>query len=79
MARITVEDCLEHTESRFELVHLAAARVRQLAKGARPVVDNSFTQNRIVVLALREVAAGCVRRTKDSVPEKDDEGNAVTA
>lgn len=62
MARITVEDCLDHTSSRFELVHLAAKRVRQLMKGARPLVDNTFSQNRTIVVALREVAAGYVRR-----------------
>jgi DNA-directed RNA polymerase subunit omega len=61
MARITVEDCLMHVRNRFELVHVAAKRVRQLLKGSRPLVDNTFTQNRTNVVALREVAAGNVR------------------
>jgi len=61
MARITVEDCLEHSECRFELVHLASRRVRQLAKGARPLVDNTFSQNKMIVVSLREVAAGYVK------------------
>lgn len=61
MARITVEDCLLHARNRFELVHVASRRVRQLLKGARPLVDNTFSQNRTMVVALREVAAGFVK------------------
>ncbi len=61
MARITVEDCLDHVRNRFELVHVASRRVRQLLKGSRPMVDNTFTQNRTVVVALREVANGSVK------------------
>ena len=38
MARITVEDCLEHVENRFDLVLLAARRARQIAQGADPLV-----------------------------------------
>lgn len=55
MARITVEDCLKHVESRFELVILAARRAKMLIKGARPLVE---TDNRAIVTALREVAKG---------------------
>jgi DNA-directed RNA polymerase subunit omega len=55
MARITVEDCMEHVENRFELVHLAAKRTKQLVKGARPLVKST---NKEVVTALREIAAG---------------------
>jgi DNA-directed RNA polymerase subunit omega len=54
MARITVEDCLEHMSSRFELVMLAARRAKMLIRGARPVVEST---NRAIVTALREVAA----------------------
>lgn len=61
MARITVEDCMKHVKNRFQLVHLSSQRVRQLMKGSRPLVDNTFSQNRIVVVSLREVAAGKVR------------------
>lgn len=57
MARITVEDCLEKVNTRFELVHLAAARVRQLRKGAEPLV---VCNNKDVVVSLREIAAGKV-------------------
>ena len=62
MARITVEDCLEKVPSRFELVMLAAKRTRQLLKGAKPLIESD---NRDVVTALREIAAGKVRRAAD--------------
>ena len=57
MARVTVEDCLEKVENRFLLVMLAAKRVKQLYKGAKPVFENR-ANNKNVVLALREIAAG---------------------
>ena len=55
MARITVEDCLERIPNRFELVLGAARRAKQLLKGARPLVESD---NKEVVTALREIAAG---------------------
>jgi len=55
MARITVEDCLERIPNRFELVLGAARRAKQLLKGARPLVES---ENKEVVTALREIAAG---------------------
>ena len=58
MARITVEDCLDNVSSRFELVMLASKRARQLLKGAKPLV---VSDNREVVVALREIAAAKVR------------------
>jgi DNA-directed RNA polymerase subunit omega len=58
MARITVEDCLDKVSSRFELVLIAATRTRQLLKGAKPLV---VSDNRDIVTALREIAAGKVR------------------
>lgn len=60
MARITVEDCLSEIPSRFELVILAAKRAKQLLKGAKPLLASD---NRAIVVALREIAAGKVRRT----------------
>jgi len=57
MARITVEDCLEKIPNRFELVLGAARRAKQLLKGARPLVQS---ENKEVVTALREIAAGMV-------------------
>jgi len=59
MSRITVEDCLEQVPSRFALVMLAAKRVRQLFKGAKPLIESD---NREVVVALREIAAAKVRK-----------------
>ena len=58
MARVTVEDCLEHEANRFALVILAAERARQLSKGARALVE---CNNKPAVTALREIAAGKVR------------------
>jgi DNA-directed RNA polymerase subunit omega len=57
MARITVEDCLDVVNNRFELVVLASKRARQLAKGAEPTLDNSEHEDKPTVLALREIAA----------------------
>ncbi len=58
MARITVEDCLRKVESRFELVLLAARRAKMIMRGAKPLVESD---NRPIVTALREVAAGKVK------------------
>lgn len=58
MARVTVEDCLEKVDNRFLLVMLASKRVKQLYKGAHPLIDPK--NNRLVVTALREIATGKV-------------------
>jgi DNA-directed RNA polymerase subunit omega len=60
MARITIEDCLERVESRFSLVNLAAKRTKMLLKDAPTLVD---TDNKSIVNALREIAAGKVTYT----------------
>ena len=57
MARITVEDCLEVVDNRFELVMMAAKRARQLANGVESQIDNSESNDKPTVLALREIAA----------------------
>ena len=57
MARITVEDCLQVVDNRFELVMLAAKRARQLANGVESQIDNSESNDKPTVLALREIAA----------------------
>ena len=54
MARITVEDCLEHIENRFDLVLLAARRARQISQGADPLVPAE--NDKPTVIALREIA-----------------------
>lgn len=57
MARVTVEDCLDHVDNRFELVLIASKRARQLATtGADPVVD--WDNDKPTVVALREIAEG---------------------
>lgn len=61
MARVTVEDCLENVENRFQLVLIAAKRARQLDKGAMPLVEPDNDKN--TVIALREIAEGLVDRT----------------
>jgi DNA-directed RNA polymerase subunit omega len=59
MARITVEDCLEHLDNRFDLVLVASRRARQLQTGGKdPLVPED--NDKPTVLALREVAAGLV-------------------
>jgi DNA-directed RNA polymerase subunit omega len=63
MARVTIEDCLENVENMYELVHLATKRSRQLYKGAEPLVKS---KNRIIVTALREIAAGRVKAIRPS-------------
>lgn len=57
MARVTVEDCLRNVENRFLLVMLASKRVKQLYKGSKPIIENK-SNNKNVVIALREVASG---------------------
>ncbi len=57
MARITVEDSLQTVSNRFALTLLAAQRARQLLEGAKPLVKSD---NKYVVTALREIAAGKV-------------------
>ncbi len=70
MARITVEDCMELVENRFELVHLAARRSKQLIKGAKPLTKSS---NREIVTSLREIAEKHIyfEKKDDSIETKE--------
>lgn len=54
MARVTVEDCLEHVDNRFELVLVATKRARQIASGKEPMVP--WENDKPTVVALREIA-----------------------
>ena len=54
MARITVEDCLDKVDNRFQLVLIATKRARQLAKGVEPFVP--WENDKPTVVALREIA-----------------------
>lgn len=70
MARVTVEDCLDHVDNRFQLVMLATKRARQLAtKGYEPMVAEE--NDKPTVIALREIAEGKVSR--DLLKVDDDE------
>ncbi len=72
MARITVEDCLRNVENRFSLVLIAAERTKQIMKGAKPLLDASV-DNKEVVTALREIAAGKIKyyeRDPEEVPSE---------
>ena len=59
MARVTVEDCLENVENRFELVMLGTRRARQLSTGGKdPLVTEE--NDKPTVIALREIAEGLI-------------------
>lgn len=58
MARITVEDCLENVDNRFNLVLIASKRARQLTEGYQSELE--VENDKATVLALREIAAGLV-------------------
>jgi len=67
MARITVEDCLENVDNRFELVLLATKRARQLANGRESTLE--WENDKPTVLALREIADGLI--TNQNVDQVD--------
>jgi DNA-directed RNA polymerase subunit omega len=54
MARVTVEDCIDKVENRFELVLLAAHRARMVSSGSQITIDRDNDKNPVV--ALREIA-----------------------
>ena len=81
MARVTVEDCLDKVDNRFQLVLVATKRARQLANGVQPLVP--WENDKPTIVALREIADGLVgpsilEETVHSVFE-DDEEEAVSA
>ncbi|MBF0297714.1 MAG: DNA-directed RNA polymerase subunit omega [Oligoflexia bacterium] len=69
MARITIEDCLEKVENRYELVHLTLKRVKQYQNGDKPLIK---TKNKEIVTALREIAASKVRHATISEYDSDE-------
>lgn len=76
MARVTVEDCLDNVDNRFQLVLVAARRARQLANGKQAHVPSEH--DKPTVLALREIAAGHVDRSiLDEVPAHDGGGSGL--
>ncbi|NBQ40140.1 MAG: DNA-directed RNA polymerase subunit omega, partial [Alphaproteobacteria bacterium] len=58
MARVTVEDCIEKVDNRFELVLLASHRARMISAGSPLTVDRDRDKNPVV--ALREIADSTV-------------------
>lgn len=75
MARVTVEDCLDHVDNRFELVLVATKRARQLAYGKEPMLD--WENDKPTVLALREIAEGLVDASKLEEEDKTVEAAGV--
>ena len=71
MARITVEDCLQHVDNLFDLVLLASKRARKLANGAEARVD--WENDKPTVVALREIAEGQVGLELLDEPEPEPE------
>jgi DNA-directed RNA polymerase subunit omega len=69
MARITIEDCMEKVPNRFQLVQMAAIRAKQLKRGATAFLDKG--DNKEVVTALREIAAGIVVPDFSEIPDID--------
>ena len=68
MARLTVEDCLDNVENRFELVLVASQRARQLAMGAEPLVPED--NDKPTVIALREIAENLINKAILEAPEE---------
>ncbi len=71
MARITVEDCLDHVDNRFDLVLLATKRARQLVNGVEPLVP--WENDKPTVVALREIAEGLISNETVAEPEETEE------
>ena len=79
MARVTVEDCLDNVENRFQLVLVATKRARQLMLGAEPTVPHE--NDKTTVIALREIAGGFVTSAilDETAPQIGEEPDDDTA
>ena len=69
MARVSIEDCLEHMDNRFALVKVAAQRARELIGGEEPMIR---TKNKECVTALREIAEGLIIQQGETVENLTD-------
>lgn len=78
MARITVEDCLDKVDNRFELVMVASKRARQIAVGGKDALVPE-EGDKPTVLALREIAGGLLTREEIMQPDEDPEETAAAA
>lgn len=68
MARVTVEDCLKHVDTNYELVLKAAKRARAIEHGAQPLVDEDG--DKPTVIALREIAENITPESVEAQQEK---------
>ncbi len=81
MARLTVEDCLDNVDNRYDLVMLASKRARDLSMGAEALVEED--NDKPTVVALREIAEGLITNEnvdtigKPSVEEEFAEANQI--
>ena len=75
MARITVEDCLDNIDNRFELVLTATKRARQIGHGAEAMVDEE--NDKPTVIALREIAEGLIDEERVDVLQAEIEAAEV--
>jgi len=75
MARITVEDCLENIDNRFELVLTATKRARQIGHGSEPLVEEE--NDKPTVIALREIADGLIDSERVDVLQAEIEAAEV--
>jgi DNA-directed RNA polymerase subunit omega len=71
MARVTVEDCPENVDNRFELVLVATKRARQIANGKEPLVE--WENDKPTVVALRELADGLIDPKDLDEPEASED------
>jgi DNA-directed RNA polymerase subunit omega len=76
MARITVEDCLDHVDNRFDLVLLGTKRARQLAGGVEPLLP--WENDKPTVMALREIAEGVLSAESLAAGEQEEEATTKT-
>ena len=73
MARITVEDCLDHVKNRFELVLIGSKRARQLAIGGKEAMV-PLENDKPTIVALREIENGLIDA---SIPEEKEETHEI--
>lgn len=71
MARITVQDCLDNVDNRFDLVLLATKRARQLSRGVDPLLP--WENDKVTVMALREIAEGLISEETVAEPAETEE------
>ncbi len=78
MARVTVEDCLEYMDNRFQLVLVATKRARQISMGSPPLLEEE--NDKPTVIALREIAAQKIDRSiLDDVSAREHAGESLVS